>query len=82
MVETVSKAFLSYVHEDMEIAEKIQRHIQRNGIGVWRDKDELPGGLDGKQELGTQSAPAHIFFRCTAKIEQKKGSHLLTTNFR
>jgi hypothetical protein len=47
----MSKAFLSYVHEDSDIAERIVRNFQRNGIGVWRDKEELAGGIRWKTAI-------------------------------
>ena len=50
-MSSVSKAFLSYVHEDSEFAERIARNFQRNGIGIWKDKEELAGGVRWKTAI-------------------------------
>lgn len=36
--------FLSYVSEDLKIAEKIRRDLEAAGFSVWRDKEQLQGG--------------------------------------
>lgn len=50
-MSSISKAFLSYVHEDSELAERITRNFQRNGVGIWKDKEELAGGVRWKTAI-------------------------------
>lgn len=72
----MSKAFLSYVHEDSEFAEKLARNFQRNGIGVWRDKEELSGGLRWKSAIRKAITEGTYFVALhSAQREKKQNSY-------
>ena len=44
MIKKRPKAFLSYSHDDRDIAEQIAKSLRQSGIDVWFDKWEiLPG---------------------------------------
>ena len=44
-------AFISYVSEDSERVDELERHLNRAGIAVWRDRGNLKPGQDWKLEI-------------------------------
>jgi hypothetical protein len=44
-------AFISYVHEDEELVDRLQDALEAAGVKVWRDKDDLPPGSDWATEI-------------------------------
>lgn len=68
----MSKAFLSYVHEDSDFAEKLARNLQRNGIGVWRDKEELSGGSRWKSAIRSAITSGTYFVALHSKQREAK----------
>lgn len=71
-MKSVSKAFLSYVHEDAEFADRLFRNFQRNGIGVWRDKEELAGGVKWKAAIRQAIKEGAYFISLHSENREKK----------
>jgi len=44
-------AFISYVHEDSEAVDRLQRLLEASGVTVWRDRDQLWPGQDWETEI-------------------------------
>jgi len=44
-------AFLSYVHEDAEAADRLQQALEAAGVRVWRDVADLWPGMDWRAEI-------------------------------
>lgn len=58
-------AFISYVHEDKEAVDRIQRILEAAGIPVWRDTDALWPGEDWKQKIRQAvTGNALVFLAC------------------
>jgi len=47
----VGHAFISYVHEDAPTVTKIQRRLERAGIKVWRDREDLWPGESWRRRI-------------------------------
>jgi hypothetical protein len=47
---SLADVFVSYVHEDRAIAEKISRGLEGVGLSVWWDR-HIPGGVDFTKEI-------------------------------
>ncbi len=46
-----SKIFLSYAHEDIEMAKKIYADLKRYDLNIWFDNESLLGGQNWKHEI-------------------------------
>ncbi|WP_442545225.1 toll/interleukin-1 receptor domain-containing protein [Arthrobacter sp. KN11-1C] len=49
--QTEKHAFISYVREDSERVDQLQRVLEAFGVKVWRDKKDLPPGSDWRTEI-------------------------------
>lgn len=55
------EVFLSYAHEDFELAKKIFYRLIESGIKVWFDSDKMRGGNTYKQEIHESIAQCKVF---------------------
>jgi hypothetical protein len=72
-LDNFGHVFLSYVHEDSNDADDIQAHLEAAGIPVWRDKNDLWGGTDWKDEIRSAiSDNALVFLVCFSETSLTK----------
>ena len=61
--EICIKVFISYAHEDLELHEKLRRHLrplERSGkMTIWRDQ-EIPAGANWEETINTHLDEADI----------------------
>ncbi len=55
-------AFLSYVREDADVVDRLQRILVASGIAVWRDSSALWPGEDWRQKIRTAIADDSLAF--------------------
>ena len=48
--------FISYSHTDLDVAEKVEKQLEKHGFGVWRDQNSLYAGTRWPRELGKKIA--------------------------
>lgn len=68
-------AFISYVHEDKDAVDRIQRILEAAGVPVWRDTEDLWPGEDWKQKIReaiTRNALAFIACFSETSISKAK----------
>lgn len=69
------RVFISYVHEDAERANQLQRTLERAGIEVWRDTERIWPGQDRKLEtLAAISTGCRAFIACFSETSCNKAS--------
>lgn len=64
MIEAGSKVFLSYVHEDREIVERLVNSLKPFGVDVWWDRDRLMPGERWVQAIRRGIADGDFFVAC------------------
>lgn len=63
--EPAGHAFISYVHEDSDHVDVLQRALQAAGVRVWRDKDDLWPGDDWRMMISRAITDnALVFIAC------------------
>lgn len=68
-------AFISYVHEDEERADRLQDALEAAGIKVWRDKDDLPPGSDWATEIRKAITDGSLaFIACFSDASSRRDS--------
>jgi hypothetical protein len=73
--ESGGHAFISYVHEDAESVDRVQRILEAAGVRVWRDTADLWPGEDWKikiREAITENALAFIACFSDASLAKEK----------
>jgi len=68
----MAKVFISYVKEDIEPVSFVTRNLQRNGVGVWRDKEELSGGSRWKAAIRSAIQDGTFFVSVHSKNRQMR----------
>ena len=57
------KVFISYVHEDYDIAEKIYDLLKRQGVEPWMDRESIGAGSDWQYEIKRNIQDSDFFIR-------------------
>ena len=66
--------FISYVHEDRDQVDRLQRGLEIAGIKVWRDTADLWPGQDWKQEIRQAiTTDSLAFIACFSEHSEIKG---------
>lgn len=56
--------FISYAREDIEVAQKIWKHLVMNGFLVWMDVVDLLAGQDWEHEIEEAITSSSVFLAC------------------
>src|SRR5258708_18752765 len=68
-------AFISYVHEDAERVDRLQRILEAAGIRIWRDTNDLWPGQDWKIEVKRAiSSGSLAFIACFSENSQRRAA--------
>jgi hypothetical protein len=70
----MSHAFIAYVHENREQAERLCRDLSEYGVECWFDRKEILPGLDWKREIKKAIEKCAFFIACFSKeyLEREK----------
>ncbi len=70
-------AFISYVHEDKERVDRLQRDLEDAGVNVWRDTENLWPGQDWQREIRAAiTASSLVFIACFSEhSDARKASY-------
>jgi hypothetical protein len=64
--------FISYVSEDSDVVDRLQRDLEAVGISVWRDRTSLPAGVRWKDSVRTAIAGGSSFICCFSEASSRR----------
>jgi len=59
-----SHVFISYVHEDYEIIQKLSSSLQENGVRIWLDRNDIAPGARWKRVIKRAIGEGGFFLAC------------------
>lgn len=61
------RVFLSYVHENLRLVERLVAELRRRGADVWFDRDALPPGVIWRDEIRRAISNHEYFLACFSR---------------
>ncbi|MCW2878547.1 MAG: hypothetical protein JWQ95_2647 [Sphaerisporangium sp.] len=68
-----SRAFISYVSEDAALVDRLSSELNRSGVRVWLDRNELKPGQRWKSALRTAIREGSFFVACFSEQSERRG---------
>jgi len=70
--------FLSYVHEDADTIQRIQKDLEQRGIRVWKDTDSIKGSERWRVSIENGIRACDYFMPCFSKQAASPSNYMLT----
>jgi hypothetical protein len=60
-------AFISYVHENKDVIDRLATNLRARGVKVWLDRDDIEPGMDWKLAIRRAIQEGAFFIACFSK---------------
>jgi hypothetical protein len=71
------EVFLSYVHENVAVAQRLAAELEAAGVGVWIDRSRLEPGQRWREAISKAIRRGHLFIACFSReFAQREHSHM------
>lgn len=68
----MSHVFISYLHDNFDIVKRLSDDLQRHGIKVWLDRNEIKPGYRWKESIQSAIRDGDFFIACFSKEYEKR----------
>ena len=69
------EVFLCYSHKDYKIVHALYRHLKRDGVNVWLDKEKLLPGQDWESQVRRAILKSDIVLVCLSRQFNRQGGY-------